>query len=256
MRQKVIAGNWKMHKTISEGLKLVEQLQTKLAKNPPTQTRIIICPPFTSLTAIRDALQDRNIELGAQNIAWEEEGAYTGEISAKMVKSAGARYTIIGHSERRTYFKEDASTINKKIKVALKNKLKVIHCIGESLEEREQNLTKEIIVNQLEWDLKDLDSADLKNIIIAYEPVWAIGTGKTATPEQAQEVHQFIREILDAIFKDGIGKKMTVLYGGSVKPINAKDLLAQPDLDGALVGGACLKANDFLQIIQASEKSE
>lgn len=255
MRKRVIAGNWKMYKTIPEALRLVQQLQNRLEKKPPRRTQVIICPPFTALSAVNQVLDGRAISLGAQNISWAEEGAFTGEISAKMVKSAGAKYVIAGHSERRAYFKEDAAVISKKIKAALDNKLKVIHCVGETLEEREQNLTKDIVLNQIEWDLKNLSSADLKNVIIAYEPVWAIGTGRTATPEQAQEVHGFIREILDALFDEGVGKKMTILYGGSVKPANAAGLLAQPDIDGALVGGACLEAASFMKIIEASEKA-
>ena len=172
-----------------------------------------------------------------------------------MIKNAGAKHVIIAHSERRRYFKEDAQLINKKIKLALANKLKVIHCIGETLEEREQSLTRDIVLNQVEWDLKDLSQDDLKNITLAYEPVWAIGTGRTATPEQAQEIHAFLREVLDALFTEGTGAKMTILYGGSVKPDNAEGLLSQPDIDGALVGGACLDAGDFYKIIAASEKA-
>lgn len=255
MRQKIVAGNWKMHKTIPEALALVNQLQSQLKKNPPHKTKVIIAPPFTALSAVREVLEDSSIALSAQNIAWEEEGAYTGEVAAKMVKDAGAQFTIIGHSERRNYFREDASILNKKIKLALKNKLQVIHCVGETLEDREQGLTKDIVLNQIEWDLKDLNTADLKNIVIAYEPVWAIGTGKTATPEQAQEVHYFIRDILGALFKAEIGKHLIILYGGSVKPENAAGLFSQPDIDGGLVGGACLDASSFMKIIQASEQS-
>lgn len=254
MREKIIAGNWKMHKTIPEARRLVEQLSRRLEKDPPKKSRVIVCPPATALAEVSALLKGSKIKVGAQNIFWEEEGAYTGEVSAKMVKNAGAKYTLVAHSERRGYFQETAAIINKKIKLALANKLKVVHCIGETLEDREQGLTKEIVLNQIEWDLKDLRKEDLKNITIAYEPVWAIGTGKTATPEQAQEVHRFIREILDAIFKVGVGANMTILYGGSVKPGNAEGLLSQPDIDGALVGGACLNAADFHAIIKASEK--
>ncbi|RMH78484.1 MAG: triose-phosphate isomerase [Calditrichaeota bacterium] len=253
MRQKVIAGNWKMHKTVPEAVRLARQLRARLEKHPPLKTRVIVCPPATNLYPLKEVLQGSGMILGAQNIFWEEEGAYTGEVSAAMVKSAGAAYVIIGHSERRRYFKEDASIINKKIRLALNHKLKVIHCVGETLEEREQNLTRDIVLNQIEWDLKDISPEQMKNVIIAYEPVWAIGTGKTATPEQAQEVHRFIREMLDALFKDGLGKRTTILYGGSVKPENARGLLSQPDIDGALVGGACLQASSFFKIIQASE---
>jgi len=255
MRKKIIAGNWKMHKTNPEAIRLVRQLRNRFEKNPPRKTNVIVCPPYTALSVVNEVLKGSKISVGAQNLFWEEEGAYTGEISARMIKSTGARYVIVGHSERRRYFQEEESIINKKIKIALKNKLKVIHCVGETLEEREQNLTKDIVGNQVEWDLKGLAVADLKNIIIAYEPVWAIGTGRTATPAQAEEVHAFIREILDALFEDGVGEKMTILYGGSVKPENAFSLLSQPDIDGALVGGACLQAASFWKIIQASEKT-
>ncbi len=254
MRQKVIAGNWKMYKTIPEALNLVKQLRGKMELKPPRRTKVIVCPPFTALSPVHEALQGSKIGLGAQNIFWEEEGAYTGEVSAAMVKSAGAKYVIIGHSERRRYFNEEEAIINKKIKIALRNNLKVIHCIGETLEEREQGLTKDVVSNQVEWDLKDLSPEDLKNIIIAYEPVWAIGTGKTATPEEAEDVHSFLRDILDALFKTGSGAAMTILYGGSVKPENAERLLSKPDIDGALVGGACLQADSFFKIIEASEK--
>jgi triosephosphate isomerase len=254
MRQKLIAGNWKMYKTIPEAVRLVTELRDKVEKNLPVKSKVAVFPPFTALAPVCEILSGGNIAVGAQNVFWEEEGAYTGEVSAKMIKSAGAKYVIIAHSERRRYFREDSTTINKKIKVALKNGLYVIHCIGETLEEREQDLTRDIVLNQVEWDLRDLTEQDLRNITIAYEPVWAIGTGKTATPDQAQEVHAFLRDILDALFKKGMGDKMTILYGGSVKPANAEGLLSQPDVDGALVGGACLEADSFMEIIHAGEK--
>lgn len=249
----MIAGNWKMYKNNSEALRLIKQLRNRLEKNPARKSKIVICPPFTALSLAAKELASSRIELGAQNIFWEEEGAYTGEISADMVKSTGAKWTIIGHSERRQYFKEDEKVINRKIKLALKKKLKVIFCIGETLELRQQNLTKDIVTNQVEWGLKDLDPAQLKNIVTAYEPVWAIGTGKTATPDQAQEIHSFLREIIDALFGAGTGQKMTILYGGSVKPDNAEGLFSRPDIDGALVGGACLDASSFMKIIKAGE---
>ena len=254
MRQKVIAGNWKMHKTNPEAIRLVTQLRKYMEKTPPRKTRVIVCPPFTALSVVNEAIKGSKIQLGAQNMFWEEEGAFTGEISPRMIESTGAKYVIIGHSERRRYFKEDEHTINRKIHLALKNKLKVIHCIGETLEEREQNLTQDIIINQIEWGLKNITPEQMKNIIIAYEPVWAIGTGKTATPEQAQEVHAFVREMLNTIIGQNVGDRVTILYGGSVKPENAAGLLAQPDVDGALVGGACLEARSFFKIIQASEQ--
>jgi triosephosphate isomerase len=255
MRKKMIAGNWKMHKTNAEAIRLVKQLDARLQKTPARKSMVAVFPPYTALSLVSEELKGSKIEVGAQNLAWENEGAYTGEISAKMIKSTGAKWVIIGHSERRQYFNEDEKLLNKKIKLALQSKLKVIYCVGETLELRQQNLTKDIVLNQIEWGLKGLKLADLKNLVIAYEPVWAIGTGKTATPEQAQEIHRFLREILDALFGAGMGQKITLLYGGSVKPNNAAGLFSQPDIDGALVGGACLKAADFFSIIKAGEKS-
>jgi triosephosphate isomerase len=243
-----------MYKTIPEAVHLVTELREKMGKNPPIKSKVAVFPPFTALAPVSEILSGGHIGVGAQNIFWEEEGAYTGEVSAKMIKSAGAKYVIIAHSERRRYFREDSTVINKKIKIALKNGLHVIHCIGETLEEREQDLTRDIVLNQVEWDLKDLTEKDLQNITIAYEPVWAIGTGRTATPVQAQEVHAFLRDILDALFRKGVGEKRTILYGGSVKPDNAEGLLSQPDVDGALVGGACLEADSFIKIIEAGER--
>ncbi len=254
MRQKIIAGNWKMHKTNPEAVRLVKQLRSRLEKKPARKSKVVIFPPFTALAPVAEELKGSSILLGAQNLFWEEEGAYTGEISAKMIKSTGAKWVIIGHSERRQYFQEDENTVNRKIHIALKNKLKVILCVGEKQEEREENLTKDIVLNQVEWGLKGFTSDELKQIVIAYEPVWAIGTGKTATPEQAQEVHAFIRDILGTLFEEEVGQRMSILYGGSVKPENAEGLLAQPDIDGALVGGACLKADSFHRIIIAGEK--
>ncbi len=254
MRQKIIAGNWKMYKTNSEAARLVRQMANRLEKNPAKKCKVIVCPPFTALSTVNEVLKNSKIEFGAQNLYGEVEGAYTGEISAKMIKSTGAKWVIIGHSERRRYFKEDENTINRKIQVALENKLKVIFCVGETLEERNQNLTKDIVLNQVEWGLKGFSEKELKNIVIAYEPVWAIGTGKTASPKQAQDVHAFLREMLDALFESNISQKMPILYGGSVKPENAKGLFEQPDIDGALVGGACLKADSFHKIIKSGEK--
>ena len=251
----MIAGNWKMYKTNAEAIRLVNQLDTRLKKSPARKSMVAVFPPYTALSLVSEELKGSKIEVGAQNLAWENEGAYTGEISAKMIKSTGAKWVIIGHSERRQYFNEDEKLLNKKIKLALQNKLKVIYCVGETLELRQQNLTKDIVLNQVEWGLKGLKLPDLKNLIIAYEPVWAIGTGKTATPDQAQEIHRFLREILDALFGAGMGQKITLLYGGSVKPNNAAGLFSQPDIDGALVGGACLKAADFFSIIKAGEKA-
>ncbi len=254
MRKKIIAGNWKMYKTNAEALRLVKQIKSRLAKNTPRKCNVVVCPPFTALSLVAGELKSSKIGLGAQNLFWEKEGAFTGEISAGMIKSSGAQWVIIGHSERRQYFKEDERIVNQKIKMALKNKLKIIFCVGETLELRQQNLTKDIVLNQVEWGLKDLHPADLKNIVLAYEPVWAIGTGKTATPQQAQEIHAFLREVVETLFDGTTGKNLTMLYGGSVKPENAEGLFSQPDIDGALVGGACLDAASFYRIIRAGEK--
>jgi triosephosphate isomerase (TIM) len=254
MRQKIMAGNWKMNKTNTEALRLVGQIKNRLQKNPVKKSTVVLCPPFTALSLVAEDLKSTKIGLGAQNLFWENEGAYTGEISAKMIKNTGAQWVIIGHSERRQYFKEEERIVNKKVKIALQNKLKVILCVGETLELRQQNLTKDIVLNQVEWGLNELTPVELKNVVIAYEPVWAIGTGKTATPEQAQEIHVFLREVLDTLFGSDMGQKMSIIYGGSVKPENAEGLFSQPDLDGALVGGACLEANSFYQIIKAGEK--
>lgn len=254
MRQKIIAGNWKMYKTNPEALRLVRQIKNRLEKNPVKKSTVVLCPPFTALSLMAEDLKSTKIGLGAQNLFWENEGAYTGEISAKMIKNTGAQWVIIGHSERRQYFKEEERIVNKKVKIALQNKLKVILCVGETLELRQQNLTKDIVLNQVEWGLNEMTPTELKNVVIAYEPVWAIGTGKTATPEQAQEIHLFLREVLDTLFGSDMGQKMSILYGGSVKPENAEGLFSQPDLDGALVGGACLETDSFYRIIKAGEK--
>jgi triosephosphate isomerase len=252
MRNKVIAGNWKMYKTNREAIQLAKAIKNKVMRIK--KTRVIICPPACALSEVAKVVAQSKIGLGAQNIHWEKEGAFTGEISAAMVKSTGASYVIIGHSERRQYFGETDSVVNGKLKAALEAKLKPILCIGETLEQRENGVTKEIVGNQIECALKNISLNNVKKIILAYEPVWAIGTGKTATPEQAQEVHEFIRSLLSDLYDLSIGKSIIIQYGGSVKPANAYDLLKQPDIDGALVGGACLQANSFMEIIKAAEK--
>ncbi len=251
-RNIVIAGNWKMYKTNSEALQLANQI--KIKNTSIKQTGIILCPPFTALSEVNNVIKDSNISLGAQNLFWEKEGAYTAEISAGMIKSTGATYVIIGHSERRQYFGETEETVNKRIKAALENGLKPIVCVGELLEEREQNITTQVVTKQLKGAFAGLTSDDLKKIIIAYEPVWAIGTGKTATPDQAQEVHEQIRSLVREDFGADIADGIIIQYGGSVKPENAEALLGQPDIDGALVGGACLKPDSFGEIIAAAEK--
>ncbi|MGD8777989.1 MAG: triose-phosphate isomerase [Ignavibacteria bacterium] len=251
MRKKVIAGNWKMNNNLSQAVELICGIKKELSEFEP-QAGVIICPPYISLETASELIKDTPIRLGAQNMYFEESGAYTGEVSAEMLKSVGCEYVILGHSERRTIFKESDETINLKIKKALASELKPIFCIGETLQEREDNITKQVVERQVREGLKEISESDLQNIIIAYEPVWAIGTGKTATPEQAQEVHEFIRNLIKELYSDEAAQNLVIQYGGSVKPANAKELLSQSDIDGALVGGACLKADSFLDIIKSS----
>lgn len=244
----VFAGNWKMNKTIQEALELANSLSRELLDIE--ECKIIIAPAYTALNCLSDVLLDTNIELSAQNMFWQDKGAYTGEVSSLMIKDAGCSYVIIGHSERRKYFKEDEGIVNKKIKLALSSGLKVIFCIGETLEEREADKAMDIVQNQLLGGLKDILAEDMKNIIIAYEPVWAIGTGKNATSGQAQEMHAFIREKLTALYRIETAEAVSILYGGSVKPENIEELMAEKDIDGVLVGGASLKADSFSEIVK------
>lgn len=250
MRKKVIAGNWKMNYDLNQSVAFIKHLKEEVIKKE-RNCNIIICPNYVALSEARTILKDSPIKLGAQNIYFEDSGAFTGETSADMIKSAGCEYVILGHSERRTIFKESDELINKKIKQALKHNLKPIFCIGETLEEREKNLTTEVVKNQLEFGLQNINAEEMLKIIIAYEPVWAIGTGRNATPEQAQEVHAFIRHFITVEYGLEVGDRVIIQYGGSVKPENAKDLLSQPDIDGALVGGACLKVESFIGIIES-----
>lgn len=251
MRIKVIAGNWKMNNDINESKDLISKLLDGL-KDINLVCEVVVCPPFTSLSKIAEMIGDSKIKLGAQNLHQEESGAYTGEVSAKMLTSSGCEYVIIGHSERRSIFMETNELINQKIRRALKNNLIPILCVGELLEEREKNITKQVIKTQILKGLKDFSADDLKDLIIAYEPVWAIGTGKTATPQQAEEVHLFIRTLLRDNFSVHFAENLRILYGGSVKADNARDLLSQQNIDGALVGGACLKADSFISIIKSA----
>lgn len=248
MRKKVIAGNWKMFNDLNQSIELVSGLKKELeGKN--IDTDVIVCPPFTNLETVNAVIKDSIIQLGAQNMYFEESGAFTGEISPAMLKSVGCSFVILGHSERRTIFGESNQLINKKIKTALNFGIKPIFCIGESLEQRENGTTFKVIENQIIEGLAGITETELETLIIAYEPVWAIGTGKVASPEQAQEVHKFIRQLLSKIYSSQLAEKVIIQYGGSVKPDNAKELLSQPDIDGALVGGACLKADSFVKII-------
>ncbi|KAA0240748.1 MAG: triose-phosphate isomerase [Ignavibacteriaceae bacterium] len=247
MRKKVIAGNWKMNMDIHQSQKLVSEIINGLGKD--NRAEVIICPPFTSLSEVSSLLKGTQIKLGAQNMFYEESGAFTGEISADMLKSVDCEFVIIGHSERRVIFNESDELINKKIKTALTKGLKPIFCIGELLGQREKNETMKVVTQQIEKGLEGISSEQMKNIIIAYEPVWAIGTGKTATPQQAQEVHSFIRDLIAKKFSTSVAENLIIQYGGSVKSENSGELLSQKDIDGALVGGACLKADSFLGII-------
>jgi len=244
MRTPFIAGNWKMFKTAAEAVDFVTNLKPQVAE--VTNREILVCPPFPALAPVAEALRNSNIKLGAQNLFWEDEGAFTGEVSAPMLKAVGCQYVIIGHSERRQYFGETNETVNKKIFAALKHNLWPIVCIGETLEEREKNETFKVIEKQVQEGFKNLDSSNWLQVTIAYEPVWAIGTGKTATPKQAQEVHAFIRGLLPK----EVASQVRILYGGSIKPENIKELMAQPDIDGGLVGGASLKVESFAKIIK------
>lgn len=250
MRQPLIAGNWKMYKDIKEAEDLSCGIRDGL--NGVEKVEVVLCPPFTNLYVVYNVIKDTKIELGAQNIFWEEEGAFTGEVSAKMVKSCGCKYVIIGHSERRKYFSETDETVNKKIKSALKEGLLCIVCIGETLEEREAGRTISVVETQLSGAFKDISQDEMKMIVIAYEPVWAIGTGKTATPQQAQEVHSFIRKWVSEKFSSECAQRIRILYGGSVKPDNIEGLIREDDIDGALVGGASLKIDSFVGIVKGA----
>ncbi len=248
----IIAGNWKMNKDIKETFDFLLPLKNNLiGQNLPVE--VVVCPPFTSLFVASEMLKETNIKLGAQNVFYEVEGAYTGEISPKMLKSVKCEYVIIGHSERRKYFHETDEIVNKKVKKAIEFGLKPIICVGETLEERENGITFNVLEKQIKGAFEGLTSDQVKEIVIAYEPVWAIGTGRNATPEQAQEAQKFIRELIAGLFNSDIAQNLTIQYGGSVTPENAYSLLSQPDVDGALVGGASLKVDSFLKIIKAAE---
>ena len=251
-RKPVIAGNWKLNNTIREAIDLVTGLKRQLSDI--VEVDIVVCPAFTALAEVYEVIQESNIALGAQDLYWEDAGAFTGEVSAPLIKDTGAEYVIIGHSERRQFFNETNQTVNRKIKAALKGALTPIVCVGEMLAEREANKTFDVIKIQCEESLAGLGAAELEKLIIAYEPVWAIGTGKTATCAQAQEVHQYIRKLLVKLANEKAASSIRIQYGGSVKPENIAELMAEPDIDGALVGGASLKLDSFSQIIKNSIK--
>ncbi|MBS4913780.1 MAG: triose-phosphate isomerase [Veillonella sp.] len=250
MRQQIIAGNWKMHTNLAEATILVEGLKQALSEST-TDREVVVCPPFTGLSTVCDLAEDTAIRVGAQNMHYEEKGAFTGEVSPVMVADLGCHYVILGHSERRQYFGETDELINKKIKAAFQNDIVPILCVGESLEQREANETQAFIDSQLEAGLVDLSAEQIGQMVIAYEPIWAIGTGKTATAEQAGEVCTAIRSKVNALFGQEAADAVRIQYGGSVKGSNAKEILSQPDIDGALVGGASLKVEDFMAIINA-----
>lgn len=245
-----IAGNWKMYKTIPEALELVKALREESAVQE--EAALVVIPPFTALSEISKAIEGSQVGLGAQNMFWENEGAFTGELSPGMLKDAGCQYVVIGHSERRQYFRETDETVNKKIKAALAHDLIPIMCIGESLEEREKGETINKVGVQIAEGLKGFSQEEFSRIIIAYEPVWAIGTGLTATPEQAEEVHRFIRDNLVERYGNETAAYAIILYGGSVKPANTFSLLTEKNINGALVGGASLEADSFIQIAKES----
>lgn len=251
MRKKVIAGNWKMNMDIQASTSLISGLKERL-KDVSDPMTVVICPPFTSLQLASELIKGTNIKLGAQNMYFESDGAYTGEISATMLKSVGCEYVILGHSERRQYFSESDDFVNKKVKKALSAGLLPIICVGETLDERERGVTEVIVGKQVRGVLSGLSAEDVGRVIIAYEPVWAIGTGRNATPQQAEEVHVFIRNLVAKLYTKEIAGALIIQYGGSVKPDNSADLLSQPDIDGALVGGACLKADSFAAIVRSA----
>ncbi len=246
-RKPFIAGNWKMYKTCPESVEAAGKLADLVAG--VTETEIMIAPTFTALVPVSEKIKGTPVGLGAQNLHWESEGAYTGEISTQMLLSAGCKYVIIGHSERRQYFGETDESVNKKIQAALKSGLVPIMCVGETEEERDSDKTFSVLDKQVKKGLEGFLSGDLGSLIIAYEPVWAIGTGKTATSDQAQEVHKFIRSLLEKNYEASLARAIRILYGGSVKPDNVTELMSMPDIDGALVGGASLDPESFSKIV-------
>ena len=248
MRTPVIAGNWKMNKTVAEAVALASEIKEKVAG--VENVKIIVCPVFTAVKSVADVLKGTNVKVGAQDMYWETSGAYTGEVSGEMLLEAGAEYVIIGHSERRQYFGETNETVNKKLKKALSIGLKPIVCIGETLADRESGNTEAVVEKQVREGFVGLTAEEMKGTIIAYEPVWAIGTGKTATAEQAEAVHAFVRTLVSQLWDKETADAVVIQYGGSMKPENVASLLAQPDIDGGLIGGAALKADSFEKLVK------
>jgi triosephosphate isomerase (TIM) len=246
-RKTFIAGNWKMNTTLPEAVELARGVVEKVGSS--TDVLVAVCPPYTNLSAVAEVVKGSPVKLGAQDVHWEPKGAFTGKVSCAMLKSVGVEYVIIGHSEQRQYFGETDETVNKKVKAALAAGLLPIVCIGETLEERKGGTMQAVVERQLRGAFKEIPEADALKCTIAYEPVWAIGTGETATPEQAQEAHAFVRSILADVYNEDVAQSIVIQYGGSMKPGNAKELLGQPDVDGGLIGGAALKADDFAGIV-------
>ena len=250
MAKKIVAGNWKMNKNLQEGIELAKGLNEALAADKPN-CEVVICTPFIHLAKVSDIINHDVIKLGAENCADKVSGAYTGEVSAEMVKSTGAEYVILGHSERREYYNETPEILKEKVDLALANGLKILFCIGESLEQREANEQNAVVKAELEGSVFHLTAEQFSNIVIAYEPIWAIGTGKTATAEQAEEIHAYIRSVVAEKYGAEVAANTSILYGGSCKASNAPELFAKPDIDGGLIGGASLKVDDFKGIIDA-----
>ena len=251
LRKKLIAGNWKMNKTPSDAVALIQETAALIGKQ--TDVDVVVCPPFIALESAGRALDGSTLKLGAQNMHFEASGAFTGEISAPMLRAFFATHVILGHSERRTYFGENDELINKKVLAAFRNQLRPILCVGETLAEREAGSTLKVVQTQTERGLEGVSKDMAANLIIAYEPVWAIGTGKVATTEQAQEVHAYIRDLLTKLYGTALAQKVRILYGGSMKPANAPELLAQKDIDGGLIGGASLEARSFIDLVKAAD---
>ncbi len=250
MRKTIIAGNWKLYKTIKEAIELATGLKRELFKLDKQGIDVVICPVFTALSEVSEVVSESDIMLGGQDLYWQDEGAFTGEVSGKMLKDAGCTFVIIGHSERRQFFGETNETVNNKIKAALLSSLTPIVCVGETLKEREAGKTFDVLKDHVQNGLRGIGKEDVLKLVIAYEPVWAIGTGKTATPLQAQEAHKYIRDLLVKLYDQEVASQIRIQYGGSVKPENIIELMKQPDLDGALVGGASLKVESFADIVK------
>jgi len=250
MRKKIVAGNWKMNMTTAEAASLVTALKADLANF--REAEVVVCPPFTALATVSELVQGTHLDLGAQNMHWEKGGAYTGEISAGMLRELYCHYVILGHSERRQYFGETDEIVNRKAKAALASSLHPIVCVGETLEQREAGQVESVITTQVQGSLAGLSAKELLDSVIAYEPVWAIGTGKTASSEQAQEVHALIRKVMAGMHDETVAQSVRIQYGGSVKPGNARELFGMPDIDGGLIGGAAMDAKSFIDIVRAA----